>query len=145
MKKYLVIAALSALTVTVSVAPAWGADAATDATQQKLQLVSIPAMRQSIAHAAGYEVKGIELKHTAHLLTVKVVNSKQNESAPVDRETEAMMMALAMEGEMRGKTEFNAVASIHIDYISRVGAKETTVQVFDFFRSPSNAFVLHRS
>jgi len=80
MKKYLVMAALSAVTATVSVAPVWGADAATDATQQKLQLASIPALRQAIAHAAGYELARIELQHAAHRLTVKVVNSKQNEA-----------------------------------------------------------------
>jgi hypothetical protein len=141
MKKHFVIAALMSLTVATT--PAWSADTA--ATQAKLQTASIPAMRQSIASAAGYELKSIEIKHNAHKLTATIVNSKQNRAASADREKEALEMVSSIEREIAGKPEFAGVVSIHIDYISRLEKKVKTVQIFDFFRSPANAFVLHKS
>jgi hypothetical protein len=145
MKKHLFIAALMGLSAAISMAPAWSADTATDAAQVKLQAASMPTLHQSIASATGYALKSIELKHTAHLLTARIVNSKLNSAAPDDREKEAIAMASAMEGGITGKPEFEGVASIHIDYISRLGKKPKTIQIFDFFRSPANTFVLHKS
>jgi hypothetical protein len=46
---------------------------------------------------------------------------------------------------MKGKPEFDSVASIHVDYIGRLGKKDSVIQIFDFFRSPANAFVLHKT
>jgi hypothetical protein len=145
MKKHLFIATLISLTVAMSMAPAWSADTATDAPQVKLQSASVPTLRQSIASATGYDLKRIEIKHTSHQLTATIVNSKQNGAAPGDREKEAVAMASAMESGIQGKPEFEGVASIHIDYISRVGKKVKTIQIFDFFRSPANVFVLHKT
>jgi hypothetical protein len=145
MKKHLLIAAIAALTVAISMSPSWSADTATDVAQVKLQTASIPKMRQSVASAGGYEVKGIEIKHTAHQLTATIVNSKKNAAALADREKEAIAMASEMEAAMTAKPEFEGVSSIHVDYISRLGKKDKTIQVFDFFLSPAKAFVLHKT
>jgi hypothetical protein len=143
MKKILAIAMLATLTAATSLVPAWSADTATDAAQMKLQSASLPALRQAIASAGGYALKSIELKHTAHQLTATIMNSKL--AASVDREKEAIAMASAMETEMTGKPEFEGIASIHIDYSSHLEKKVKTIQIFDFFRSPTNAFVLHKT
>jgi hypothetical protein len=145
MKKHLAIATLVALTAAMPMAPAWSADTATEAVQVKLQAASIPTLHQSVASAAGYELQSIELKHTVHQVKATVVNSKQNGAASADREKEAIAMASAMEAGMKGKPEFASVASVHIDYISRLGKKESVIQIFDFFRSPANTFVLHKT
>ncbi len=145
MKKHFAIATLVTLTAAISMAPASGADAVTDAGQVKLQSESIPALRQSIASAAGYELQIIELKHTAHQLTVTIVNSKQNGATSIDRERAAIAIASVAERGMNGKPEFEGIGAIHIDYISRVGKEAKTIQMFDLFRSPANVFVLHKT
>ncbi|MFZ2328806.1 MAG: hypothetical protein WAW73_17970 [Rhodoferax sp.] len=145
MKKQLAIAAFITLTIGMPLAPAWSAGATEDAAQVKLQSASVPTLRQSAASAAGYGLKSIEIKHKTHQLTATIVNSKQNSATSGDREKEAIAMAAAMESGMQGKPEFEGVASIHIDYISRVGKKVMTIQIFDFFRSPANVFVLHKT
>jgi hypothetical protein len=145
MKKHLAIAAFITLTIGMPLAPAWSADATTDAAQVKLQSTSVPTLRQSIASAVGYDLKSIEIKHTSHQLTATIVNSKQNGATSGDREKEAIAMASATESTIQGKPEFEGVASIHIDYISRIGKKVKTVQIFDFVRSPANVFVLHKT
>jgi len=50
----------------------------------------VPTLRQSIASAAGYDLKSIEIKHTSHQLTATIVNGKQNGAASGDREKEAI-------------------------------------------------------
>jgi hypothetical protein len=145
MKNYLATATLVAMAVAMSTSAAWSADTATDAAVLKLQSPSIPVMRKSIANAVGYELKSVEIQHTAHQLTATIVNSKQNSSTAVDRETESTAISGEMERGMAGKAEFEGVMSIHIDYISRVGKKVKTIDKFDFMRSPANSFVLHKS
>jgi hypothetical protein len=145
MKKHLVIATLITLAGAMLAVPAQSADKAADSAQVKLQSASLPALRQSLASTGGYELKSLELKHSAHQLTAVIVDSKLNAAAPVDREKEAVAMASAMEGGIAGKPEFEGVASMHVDYVSRVAKKPKTIQIFDFFRSPANVFVLHKT
>ncbi len=145
MKKHFAIATLVTLTAAISMVPAWSADAVADTGQVTLQSASIPALRQSIASAAGIALQSVELKHTAHQLTVTIVNSKQNGATSVDREREAIAIASVTERGMTGKPEFAGIGSIHLDYISRIGKTVKTIQLFDFFRTPANAFVLHKS
>jgi hypothetical protein len=145
MKKYFFIATLATLTVAAAVAPAWAADTAADAAQVKLQSASASTMVQSIARAGGIELKSVELKHTAHLVTATIVNSKQNASASSEREKKATSIASEIQKKMAGKPEFAGVAAIHIDYISRLGTDDKTIQMFDFFRTPANVFVLHKT
>jgi hypothetical protein len=145
MKKHFAIGAVIAMALTSLMVPVWGADTATDTNLVKLQSASIAAMRQSIASAAGYELKTIELKHTAHQLTVTIVNSKHNGATSAEREKEAIAMTSAVERGIAAKPEFEGVEAIHIDYVSRVDKKMKTVQIFDFFRSPANVFVLHKT
>jgi hypothetical protein len=145
MKKYLLTASLVAMTVAMPISAAWSAGIASDAALVKLQSPSIPTMRQSIASAAGCVLKSVELKHTAHQLTATVVNSNQNDATSIGRAAEAISIAGEVERAMRGKAEFENVAAIHVHYISRLGKKVNTIQMFEFFRSPANAFVLHKS
>jgi hypothetical protein len=65
-KKLMAIGTLATLMVASLMLPVWGADTATDTAQVKLQSATIPALRQSVASAAGYDLKSVELKHTAH-------------------------------------------------------------------------------
>lgn len=145
MKRNLATAFLATLTAATLMAPVWSADTTTDASQVKIQSASVPALRQLVAKAGGYALDSIELTHTAHQLTATVVNSQQNAATSVDREKEAIAMASAMQAEIAGKPEFEGVASIHIDYISRIDNKAKTIQIIDFYRTPANVFVLHKT
>jgi hypothetical protein len=78
-------------------------------------------------------------------LKATIVNSKQNGAASADREKEATTIASAVGGGTMGKPEFDNVAANHIDYNSRAGKKVKIIQIFDLFRSPANAFVLHKT
>lgn len=106
MRKHIAIATFATMTMAISMGSAWSADTATDTGQITLQTASIPTLRQSIASAGGYDLKAIELKHTAHQLTATIVNSKQNGASSVDREKEAVAMVSAMEAGIAGKPEF---------------------------------------
>ena len=81
----------------------------------------------------------------AHQLTVTIVNSDLNSTKASDIERQAIGLAFALQRGIAAKPEFQGVASIHVDYIDREGEKTKVIQLFDFFRSPANVFVLRKT
>jgi hypothetical protein len=144
MKNSLAVATFVSMAISI-VTPAWCADNASDAAQVKRQSVVIPKLKQAAAKAAGYESKSIEVKTTAHQVTIAVINSKLNGGVAADREAQASTIASAIEKEIAGKAEFGQVVVIHVDYVKRPGKSATAIQGFDFFKSPTGSFVLHRT
>jgi hypothetical protein len=127
----------------VSAVPALAADLAADALQVATQAASIPALQQSAAAAAGYQATDLEVKSTAHQITVTVVNSKLNAGLPAGRSNEAAKIMQALERSIAGKVEFGQVMVMHLDYVSRQGTESKIIQGFDFNKAPSGAFVPH--
>ena len=137
------IVGLVATMVLVGSVPAFAADAAADVAQVATQEASIPALQQSAATTAAYEATDIEIKSTAHQITITVVNSKLNAGLPAARSDEASTIIQALEKSIAGKVEFGQVMMMHLDYVSRQGTKSKIIQGLDFNKSPSGSFVQH--
>lgn len=137
--------ALLALTFLAGSNPVWCADAASDAAQVKLQSVTIPKLKVAIASAAGFAAKDIEVKTTAHQITITVINSALNAGVAADREANAAKIAASVERTIADKAEFSQVAALHVDYVKRPGNDAKPIQGFDFFKSPAGAFASHKS
>jgi hypothetical protein len=148
MKKLLSVAGLVAFVALVTIAssvPALAADVAADAAQVAKQAASIPALQRSAASAAGYKPVDVEVKSTAHQITVTVVNSNLNGGLPAGRSSEAEKIVRALEKSIAGKAEFGQIIIMHVDYVSRQGADSKIIQGLDFNKSPSGSFVPHKS
>lgn len=143
MKNIRSVAGLIAIVAMASSVPAFAADTAADAAQVERQASSIAALQQSAATAAGYKAADLEVKSTAHQITVTVVNSKLNVGRPADRSSEASKITQALEKSIAGRVEFGQVMTMHVDYVSRQGADSKIIQGFDFNKSPSGSFVPH--
>ena len=85
MKNILAIAGWVTAAALTSACPALGADTAADAAQVKLQAISAADLRKSTAVAGGYKLSDIEVKSTAHQITITVINSKLNSGVAADR------------------------------------------------------------
>jgi hypothetical protein len=143
MRKFIIASCVAALMCVAL--PVLSADTASDAAQVKLQTTSIPKLLSVSASVAGYKTKDLELKTTAHQITLTVVNSQLNTKLAADRESEATKMVTAIENVMIDKPEFAKVAAIHVDYIDRQGKKSKTIQGIDFFQTPARTFILHKT
>ena len=102
-------------------------------------------MQEAVAAAAGYKKTGIEVKSTAHQVTIAVVNSKLNDGSTTERAAEASAIAFACAKTIAGKSEFARVVIIHVDYVNRVGNDSTLVEGIDFNKAPDGSFKLHLS
>ena len=109
----------------------WGADGA------------FPSLQEAAAAAAAYKKTSIEVKSTAHQVTITVVNSKLNDGATTERTAEASKIASASAKVIAGKPEFAAVVIIHVDYVKRAGNDSTVVEGIDFNKAPDGSFKLH--
>ena len=145
MKSAFTVAVLLTVAVVSHPMPAWGADVASDSEQVKRQAVLIPKLQQAAAGAGGYESSSINLKSTAHQVTIEVINSKLNNASATDRNAEASAIASAIGKAIGGKSEFSAVVTIHIDYVAGLGNPAKTVQGFVFNKNPDGTFKSHQS
>ena len=89
MKNFRSIVDLLAAIALVSSVPALAAGVAADVAQVATQAAPIPALKQSAANAAGYKATDLEVKSTAHQITITVANSKLSASLPAGRTNEA--------------------------------------------------------
>lgn len=140
------IRSIVGLLVTIALAgsvPAFAADVAADAAQVAKQADAITSLQQSAAAAAGYKTTDLEIKSTAHQITITVVNSQLNDGTPAGRSSEALTIMQAVEASIAGKAEFGQVMVMHVNYVSRQGSDSKVIQGFDFNKSPSGAFVPH--
>lgn len=145
MKNIRSLVSLVATMILVGSVPAVAADVAADAAQVAIQAAAIPALQQSAATAAGYRVSDLEVKSTAHQITITIVNSKLNAGVPAGRSNEASKIAQALEKSIAARAEFGQVMIMHLDYVSRQGTKSKIIQGFDFNKSPSGTFVPHKT
>lgn len=145
MRNAFAIAILLLLALMSNPTNVWGADAVSDAEQVKRQAVLIPGLRQAAAGAGGYATSSINVKSTAHQVTIDVVNSKLNNAPMADRNAEASAIASAIAKAIAGKAEFAAVVTIHIDYVAGSGSTPKIVQGLVFNKSADGAFKPHQS
>ena len=144
MMKKIVISSCAAVLMCIAL-PATSADTASDAAQVKLQATSIPNLLTVSAAAAGYKAKDLEIKTTAHQITLTVVNSQLNTKLTADREAEATKMVTAIENAMIDKPEFSKISVIQVDYIERKGKNSKAIQRIDFLQTPARTFILHKT
>ena len=121
----------------------WSADSTSDAEQAKRQVAVVPALQEAAASATGHQKASIEVKSTAHQITIVVVNGKLNDGSTTERTAEASKIATACANVIAGKPDFAAVVIIHVDYVKRLGNKSTVVEGVDFNKAPDGSFKLH--
>jgi ABC-type Na+ efflux pump permease subunit len=143
MKNTLAVTALVALVTVSTPVPVWGADIASDTERAKRQAAVFPTLQEAAAAATGYKKTSIEVKSTAHQVTIAVVNSKLNDGSRTERTAEASTIASACAKTIAGKSEFATVVIIHVDYVGRLGNNSTLIQGIDFNKAPDGSFKLH--
>ncbi len=131
MKNTRAVTALITLFAVCASFHVWGADGA------------FPTLQDAAAAAAGYKKTDIEVKSTAHQVTITVVNSKLNNGVTSERTTEASKIASAGAKFIGGKPEFAAVVIIHVDYVKREGNDSAVIEGIDFNKAPDGSFKLH--
>ena len=145
MKIVFAVAVLFVLALLNSPTNAWGADAVSDSAQVKRQAALIPGLQQAAAGVGGYDQSSIKVKPTAHQVTIDVINSKLNIASSADRIAEASAIASAIGKAMDGKSEFAAVMTIHVDYVTGSGSTPKIVQGLVFNKSSDGTFKPHQS
>jgi ABC-type Na+ efflux pump permease subunit len=143
MKNTLAVTALVALVTVSTPVLVWGADIASDTERAKRQAAVFPTLQEAAASATGYKKTSIEVKSTAHQVTIAVVNSKLNDGSTTERTAEASTIASACAKTIAGKSEFATVVIIHVDYVGRLGNNSTLIQGIDFNKAPDGSFKLH--
>jgi hypothetical protein len=145
MKKYFVAVAAFAIAVFTAAIPAWSSDKASDAILMKRQTAAIPKLQELAAGAGGYPSANVRVSTAAHQITITAISIRANSETKSAREIQAAQMISAVENEITGKDEFAQVMTIHVNYVERQGKNVPIIQGFDFFKSPTGAFVLHKT
>jgi hypothetical protein len=134
-------ALLASVMAACFILPAWSAEVATDKAQVKQQAGQLPALAKAAAKAAG--LKAVTVRSAAHQLTVTVTDSPL--AGALEREAQASRIAAAIEAGIEKKPAFTQISVIHVDYVKRAGQGSSPVHGFDFFQTPTGAFVLHKT
>ncbi len=142
MKNTLAVTALVALVTVSTPVLVLCADVASDTEQAKRQAAVFSTLQEAAAAATGYKKTSIEVKSTAHQVTIAVVNSKLNDGSTTERTAEASTIASACAKSIAGKSEFAGVVIIHVDYVKRLGSNSTVVEGIDFNKAPDGSFRL---
>ena len=92
----------------------------------------------------GHKLSDIDVKSTAHQITITVVYSKLNSGVAADRSGDVSKIVPAIEKAIAGKTEFGQVMVIHVDYAKRLENRTSLVQGFDFYKTLAGSFVPYK-
>jgi len=76
---------------------------------------------------------------------ITVIDSKLNSTSVSDREVEASKITAAIASAITDKAEFSQIAVIHVDYAKTQDQLEKIVQGFDFYKSNTGTFSLHKT
>jgi hypothetical protein len=137
--------AFTALLATLAlVRPETSSGSATTPDQDR-QMAVLPSVKKAILDATRYAEKDVELKFQTSQFFVTVINSGVNKSPPLQRETEASKIVVAIAGQIADKPDFKGVLGIHIDYVARSadGSHTDLVDGIDFRKDPAGRFVHH--
>jgi len=145
MRKTLESMIILTLIAVYTSAAVWSADAVTDAAKVERQSASFTALQKAAAQVGNYDLKSIKVYSKAHQILITVTDSKLNSSSVSDREVEASKIAFAVASAITDKTEFSQVAVIHVDYAKTENQLEKIVQGFDFYKSNTGTFSLHKT
>jgi hypothetical protein len=126
-------------------AAAWCQDDKSYETKLQNQAKALPAIRDAIAAATGYDEGSIEVKPGHHQLFVTVVNSKLTGDAPAARIKEAAAISSAVAKAIAARPEFDDVEALHVGYVRRENGTAQTVQAIDFRKDPDGSFRHHVS
>lgn len=126
---------------------AWSQDDESYETKLQNQAKALPAIRDAIVAATGYDEDSIEVKPGRHQLFITVVNSKLIGGTPAARINEAATISSAVAQAITTRPEFDDVEALHVDYVRREKENATaqTVQAIDFHKDPDGSFRHHVS
>jgi hypothetical protein len=104
-----------------------------------------PGLRQAALSGAASAQADVEVRSTAHMVTVIVTGSTlaANDAPAWDRE--AVAIAGEIERAMAGAPEYTGVMSIHVDFIDAGAGRSTPTRTFVFNRTPAGSFARHSS
>ena len=145
MNKKSAILAVMIAAITVCSPLAWSAGIESDAATVKRQASSIAELKALVVTVGDYKTADVELKATAHQITITVINSKLAKTNTADREDEATRIVSSIARSIKAKPAFSQVPVIHVDYVTQARNKRKTVQRIDFFQTPAGTFVLHKT
>ena len=145
MKKTLASMIILTLMAVYNSAAVWSADAVTDAARVERQSASLAALQQAAAQVGNYDLKSIKVDSKAHQILITVIDSKLNSASVSDREVEASKITTAIASAITDKPEFSQIAVIHVDYVKTQDQLEKIVQGFDFYKSNTGTFSLHKT
>ena len=143
-KKLLAISMLLTVAILSPIGSAWSVADASDAKTVKQQSLSITDVQKAVANATGYETENIKIESTVNKVTITVVDNTLNSGASKDRESEAIKVASSLANAISEKAEFAQVMIIHVDYVKPSGNKRA-IEVYDFYKTPSGVFVIHKA
>ncbi len=123
----------------------WAATAQSDAAQVKLLASHLPDVKTQAEKAGGYTAKDLQLKTTAHQITITIIGSVLNKGGDAARLAQASKTVSAVVAAIVDKPEFSQIPVIHLDYVTATGNKGRAVQKIDFFQTPTGLFVLHKT
>jgi hypothetical protein len=145
MKKYFAAVAVFAIAVFSAATPAWSANKASDAILMSRQTAAIPKLQELAARAGGYPSANVRVSTAAHQITITAIGIGASSETKSAREIQAAQMISAVENAIAGQDAFGQVMTIHVNYVGRSGKNAPIIQGFDFFKSPTGAFVLHKT
>lgn len=146
MRRRMLFAGAAALAL-LQTAAAWSQDDKGYETKLQLQARSLPAIREEILKATGYDEMAVEVKPGRHQLFITVVNSKLLSGGGAARIDEATAISSAVAQAIAHRPEFDDVEALHIDYVRRdkPDTATQTVQGIDFRKDPQGKFKHHVS
>jgi cytoskeletal protein RodZ len=102
-------------------------------------------IRTSIIQAIGAQEPAVDLKIAGGILMISRVNSTLNQANHTARDGEASRIATLVAGTIVGKTEFNKIHTIRVQYVGRIktGSHEKIIDTVDFRRDPNGVFHFH--
>jgi hypothetical protein len=145
MKKTLASMIILTLMAVYNSAAVWSADAVTDAAKVERQSASLTALQKAAAQVGNYDLKSIKVNSKAHQILITVIDSKLNSTSVSDREVEASKITAAIASAITDKAEFSQIAVIHVEYAKKQDQLEKIVQGFDFYKSNTGTFSLHKT
>jgi hypothetical protein len=104
---------------------------------------SLDQIKQAVFAVVGEDCRGIDVQGTKVKITLILVNCAERSSHA--RDVEAGRIADAVTKAVSGKSDFQAVVALHVDYVVREenGKHQRRIDGLDFFKNPQGKFQSH--
>jgi hypothetical protein len=105
--------------------------------------VTLVSIKDAIAKAIGAAGGTIELSAASRIFAVKVVNGKFVDATTAGRENEARAIEAIVANAIAGKSEFNGIVVIVVQYLKRRNGSSRVIDSIEFRKDSTGAFRHH--